>query len=114
MSIIEGLNKNFESNVRLGIMSILVVNESVDFKTLKEMLNVSDGNLASHIKSLEKVNYIIVEKKFIGKKTNTSYIATLQGKQAFKNHIEAIENFLKSNNKKFFLLINFVIQSKNK
>jgi len=99
MSIIEGLNKNFESNVRLGIMSILVVNESVDFKTLKEMLNVSDGNLASHIKSLEKVNYIIVEKKFIGKKTNTSYIATLQGKQAFKNHIEAIENFLKSNNK---------------
>jgi DNA-binding MarR family transcriptional regulator len=80
-------------------MSILVVNESVDFKTLKEMLNVSDGNLASHIKSLEKVNYIIVEKKFIGKKTNTSYIATLQGKQAFKNHIEAIENFLKSNNK---------------
>jgi len=78
MSIIEGLNKNFESNVRLGIMSILVVNESVDFKTLKEMLNVSDGNLASHIKSLEKVNYIIVEKKFIGKKTNTSYIATLQ------------------------------------
>ena len=61
MSIIEGLDKNFESNVRLGIMSILVVNESVDFKTLKKLLNVSDGNLASHIKSLEKVKYIIIK-----------------------------------------------------
>lgn len=99
MNIIQGLDKFFESNIRLGIMSVLVANNYSDFNSLKDLLNVSDGNLASHIKALENKNYIIVKKQFIGRKPNTSYIVTEKGKKAFREHIEAIEKFLKFNNK---------------
>jgi predicted ArsR family transcriptional regulator len=92
---ITSLDKGFESRVRLGIMSILVVNDSVDFNTLKEQLNISDGNIASHITALEKLNYLEVKKQFIGKKPNTSYKATQQGIKAFKNHLDTLEKFIK-------------------
>ena len=75
-------------------MSILMVNESADFNMLKELLGVTDGNLASHTKALENENYIMIEKQFIGKKPNTRYIATAAGKKAFRDHIEALEKLL--------------------
>ena len=92
------LNKAFESRVRLGIMSILLVNESVDFNTLKELLQVTDGNIASHITALEKFNYIEIKKQFIGKKPNTSYAVTTSGKKAFAEHLDALERLIKSTN----------------
>lgn len=94
MSIINNINKAFDHRIRLGIMSVLMVNESADFKTLKELLGATDGNLASHTKALEKENYIHVQKSFIGRKPNTSYSATTAGRKAFKKHIEAIEKLL--------------------
>ena len=75
-------------------MSVLMVNESADFNALKEMLGVTDGNLASHTKALETENYIMIEKQFIGKKPNTRYIATVAGKKAFREHIEALEKLI--------------------
>jgi DNA-binding MarR family transcriptional regulator len=96
--VIGELNKAFESRVRLGIMSILLVNDSVDFNTLKEMLQVTDGNIASHITALEKLNYIEVRKQFIGKKPNTSYAVTSSGKKAFAEHLDALEKLIKSTN----------------
>ena len=98
-SIIQGLNKAFENRVRLGIMSILMVNQKVDFTTLKEMLQVSDGNLASHISALEKVDFVKITKQFIGKKPNTSYSVTARGKKAFKDHLNAIEKLIKKGGK---------------
>ena len=95
MGIIEGLNKIFESRVRLGIMSTLMVNDSIDYNTLKELLDITDGNLASHIKALEKAEYIIIEKRFVGKKPNTNYKASKAGKVAFKSHLNALEKILK-------------------
>ena len=92
------LNKAFESRVRLGIMSILLVNESVDFNMLKELLQVTDGNIASHITALEKFNYIEIRKQFIGKKPNTSYAVTKSGKKAFADHLDALERLIKSTN----------------
>lgn len=92
------LNKAFESRVRLGIMSILLVNDSVDFNTLKELLKVTDGNIASHITALEKLNYIEIRKQFIGKKPNTSYAVTKSGKKAFAEHLDALERLIKSTN----------------
>lgn len=94
-SIIEKLNKAFENRIRLGIMSMLVVNEYVDFKAMKETLDVSDGNLASHLSALEKKEYIEVRKQFIGKKPNTSYRATKLGRQAFRSHLDALEELLR-------------------
>ena len=94
--IISNINKNFESRIRLGIMSILVINDWVDFISIKSVLNVTDGNLASHIKALEKENYIEVKKQFLGKKPNTSYRITKEGKIAFNEHLDALEKFLKN------------------
>lgn len=95
---IEDLNKAFESRVRLGIMSILMVNDSVDFSTLKEHLQITDGNLASHIQALEKLKYILVKKQFVGKKPNTSYAASKSGKRAFGEHLDALEKLIKKSN----------------
>jgi DNA-binding MarR family transcriptional regulator len=89
-------NKAFESKVRLGIMSVLMVNDEADFNTLKELLNLSDGNLASHIKALEELKYINVNKQFIGRKPNTNYSATKEGKKAFNAHLKSLENLIKS------------------
>jgi DNA-binding transcriptional ArsR family regulator len=92
--LIAKLNKAFENRVRLGIMSVLLVNDEVDFSALKEMLDVSDGNLASHITALEKAEYVLVEKKFVGKKPNTTYKVTKLGRQAFNEHLNALEKLL--------------------
>jgi len=91
---IEDLNKAFESRMRLGIMSILMVNDFVDFSALKEQLHVTDGNLASHLSALEKLEYVAVKKQFIGKKPNTSYAATVAGKKAFGEHLDALERLI--------------------
>lgn len=94
--IIQHINKAFDHRIRLGIMAILMVNDRVDFNTLKELLGVTDGNLASHTKALEQEEYIAIEKQFIGRKPNTQYRATPAGKKAFQDHLEALEKLIKS------------------
>jgi len=94
--ILVNINKLFESKVRLGIMSMLIVNESIDFNSLKGHLDVTDGNLASHIASLEKAKYIKVNKSFIGKKPNTTYSVTSSGRRAFNEHLDALERLINS------------------
>ncbi|MFP9098713.1 winged helix-turn-helix domain-containing protein [Flavobacterium sp. RHBU_24] len=96
-NILQHINKAFDHRIRLGIMSILMVNEYADFNTLKELLGVTDGNLASHAKALESEQYIMVEKQFIGKKPNTRYMATKEGRKAFKDHINALEKLISKN-----------------
>jgi hypothetical protein len=93
---IDTLNKAFESRIRLGIMSILMVNDQVDFTILKDLLDITDGNMASHISGLEKLGYLKVTKQFIGKKPNTSYAATESGKAAFAEHVKALEKLLQT------------------
>ena len=99
-NIISNINKAFDHRVRLGIMSVLMVNEFADFNSLKELLGVTDGNIASHIKALEKEGYVKVEKSFIDRKPNTRYSATKVGRKDFQKHIDAIENLLNQKNKK--------------
>jgi DNA-binding HxlR family transcriptional regulator len=93
---INNLNKLFDSRIRLGIMSALLVNNEVNFNELKELLEITDGNLASHLKALEENNIIEVEKGFIGRKTNTTYSLTKMGEKEFKLHIAALEKMIKS------------------
>lgn len=92
--MITQLNKEFESRVRLGIMSVLMVNDWVDFNEMKNLLEVTDGNLASHSSALEKHNYIEVKKEFVGKKPKTSYRVTQMGRNAFDEHLFALEKLL--------------------
>ena len=93
---IEQLNKIFDSRVRLGIMSALIINTESNFNELKELIEVTDGNLASHLKTLEDNNYIKVEKGFIGRKTNTTYSITKLGSKAFRMHLDALEKMILS------------------
>jgi DNA-binding MarR family transcriptional regulator len=93
--MIENLNKIFDSRIRLGIMSALVVNTDVNFNQLKELIEVTDGNLATHLKTLEDKGYVKVFKGFIGRKTNTSYSITKTGEKAFKDHIAALEKMIR-------------------
>jgi DNA-binding HxlR family transcriptional regulator len=94
MNLIENLNKIFDSRIRLGIMSALMVNAGLSFNELKELLDITDGNLASHLKTLEENNMIKVEKGFIGRKTNTTYGITKAGEKSFSNHLTALEKMI--------------------
>jgi len=92
---IDNLNKVFDSRIRLGIMSALLVNEEINFNDLKELLQVTDGNLASHLANLEENGYIKIRKGFIGRKTNTTYSITKTGDKAFKEHLNGLENIIR-------------------
>lgn len=93
---IEALNKIFDSRIRLGVMSVLIVNNGVSFNELKQLLDLTDGNLASHLNTLEQAEYIKVTKAFVGKKTNTTYTITELGRQSFKQHLNALEKMIKA------------------
>jgi DNA-binding MarR family transcriptional regulator len=92
----DDLHKAFESRIRLGIMSALAVNDTLDFTSLKEFLDVTDGNLATHIKKLEQEGFIKVEKSFIDNKPNTKYTMTPRGKKSFEDHLNVLEQIIKS------------------
>lgn len=92
---LELYNKIFENKIRLQIMSVLISNDGCTFNSLKDLLDITDGNLASNIKVLEKEDYIVIEKSFIGKKTQTVYSRTEKGIEAFKNHLKALEYLIK-------------------
>jgi DNA-binding MarR family transcriptional regulator len=91
----ESLDKILEHRVRLQIISVLAVNESYDFNALKDLLEITDGNLATHIKALEKERYVSVMKSFIDRKPNTRYKISERGRTAFKKHLEAMEELIK-------------------
>ena len=93
--LIHALNKAFDHRVRLGVMAVLLANESVSFNDLKEVLALTDGNLARHVAALEKAEYVLVSKQFIGKKPNTTYAATAAGKTAFQQHLATLEKLLR-------------------
>ncbi|MCB0640281.1 MAG: transcriptional regulator [Phaeodactylibacter sp.] len=93
-NIITNLNKSFDNRTRLGIMSVLMVNDWVEFKTLRDALGVTDGNLASHLGALEDLKYVQVRKRFVGKRPNTSYRTTVTGATAFQAHLSAIERLI--------------------
>jgi DNA-binding transcriptional ArsR family regulator len=94
---LEDINKAFESKTRLEIMSVLMVNDEIDFNSLKELLGLTDGNLASHTRALENLGYIVSTKRFVGRKPQTTYSKTPLGEKAFKDHLMALEAFIRQN-----------------
>ena len=93
--LIHTLNKAFDNRVRLGVMAVLMANESVSFNELKDALDLTDGNLASHVSALENAGYVLVNKQYVGKKPNTTYQASKEGKSAFQDHLTALEKLLR-------------------
>ena len=95
----DSLDKVLEHSARLQIVSVLMANESSDFNSIKELLSLTDGSLATHIKALEREKYISVIKSFVDRKPNTKYKATERGRSAFKKHLEAMEEVIKQQKK---------------
>ena len=91
---ISGLNKIFDNRIRLGVMSILMVNDEISFNDLKQLLEVTDGNLATHLQTLEASAFLKVHKGFVGRKTNTTYSITKAGEKAFKEHLGGLEKMI--------------------
>ena len=92
---IAGLNKVFDNRIRLGVMSSVMVNADISFNDLKQLLEVTDGNLATHLQTLEEAGFLKVHKGFVGRKTNTTYAMTKAGEKAFKEHLQALENMIR-------------------
>jgi len=95
----ENFDKTLEHRVRLQIMGVLAANESYDFGDLKELLQTTDGNLATHIKALEREKYIVIQKSFVDRKPNTRYKISERGRSAFKKHLDAMEEIIRSQKK---------------
>jgi DNA-binding HxlR family transcriptional regulator len=89
------LNKLFDSRIRVGVMSILMKANWVDFSTIKKTLGATDGNLSSHLSTLEKHNIIKLKKQFINNRPKTSYKINRQGLRKFAEHLEAFEKLTK-------------------
>ena len=89
-------NKAFESKARLNIMSVLMVNDAMSFNAFKELLGLTDGNLATHLRALEESGYVTVQKQFIGRKPNTTYSTTDAGRLASADHLNALEEFIRN------------------
>lgn len=93
------LNETIHQPVRLRIMASLVTLESgneVDFTYLRELLDVTDGNLGAHLRKLEEAGYIAVNKTFVDRKPRTFVSATPKGRRVFQEHVAALESILKS------------------
>lgn len=78
-------------------MSLLISNDELPFKALKEALNVTDGNLSTHLSKLEKEEYVLIEKTFEGKRPKTVIHITLKGRKAFGAYIDALKKFIEEN-----------------
>lgn len=91
---LENIDKTLESKVRLGIMAVLMVNETLDFKSLRTLLDLTDGNLVTHTRTLENAGYITTSKQFVGRVPNTTYRATEKGRDAFRRHLQALESLI--------------------
>lgn len=88
--------------VRLQIMSSLVAlepGEQVDFVYLRKILNLTDGNLGAHLAKLEAAGYVKIEKTFIARKPRTFINATGKGRDAFNEHITALEKIIQGRKK---------------
>lgn len=100
-NFIQQLNKVFDSRVRLGIMSLLMVKEWVPYKEIKQTLStetepLTDGNLASHLKRLRADDLIEDRKRFVGRKPQTDYRATPVGRKSFQSHLKGLEAMMKA------------------
>lgn len=93
---IEKLSKTFDSRIRIGIMSILMAKDRVSFNQFKTLLKLSDGNVATHMKTLEDHKYITVRKSFVGRRPNTTYTMTKSGEKAFREHMEGLEEIIRA------------------
>lgn len=93
--MLKELNPLLHSELRLGIMSILISVDNADFVYLRAKTGATAGNLSVQIDKLQKAGYITVEKGFNGKMPRTTCRVTDTGREAFREYVECIKEYLK-------------------
>lgn len=91
----ERLDRVIHEKSRLLIMTVLAASESLAFKELKEGLQMTDGNLCVHLRALEESGYVSARKSFVNRKPRTDYSLTDAGRQAFREHLETLEEIVR-------------------
>ena len=89
------LNPVIHERARLGIVSALAAREAATFAELKALLDLTDGNLSVHLRTLEEAGYVAVEKAFEGRKPRTTARLTRKGRLAFEHYVEVLEEIVK-------------------
>ena len=84
-------------SIRSKLVSLLIANDELPFKALKESLAVTDGNLSTHLSKLEKEGYVHIKKTFEGKRPKTVVHISKIGREAFELYIEALKSFIEEN-----------------
>jgi DNA-binding HxlR family transcriptional regulator len=90
------LDRLIHERIRLGIVSALVVNESLSFNELKQLLRTSDGNLSVHARKLEEAQYVKCVKSFAGRVPKTEYRLTAAGRRAFARYLDHMEALIRA------------------
>jgi DNA-binding MarR family transcriptional regulator len=90
------LDEVIHQKVRLGIMSTLMALDSADFKLLQDTLDLTDGNLSTHLALLEKRGYVEIVKEFKGRKPHTTASPTEAGRTAFQEYLSALERIIQA------------------
>lgn len=93
---VPSLDRLIHERLRLGMLAALAVNDALTFTELREVLEVTDGNLSDHARKLENAGYVRVEKGFAGRKPRTVYRLTPRGRQALRGYVESMQGFLQS------------------
>jgi DNA-binding HxlR family transcriptional regulator len=85
------LDRLIHEPIRLGIVSVLAINETMTFNELKQLLRTTDGNLSVHARKLEEAQYIACEKYFEGRVPKTEYRLTSAGRKALETYLDHME-----------------------
>ena len=81
----------------MAVLVTLGKGDELDFTQLRDLLDVTDGNLGAHLRKLEEASYILVNKSFVDRKPRTYVSATEAGRAAFQNHIAALQEIIDQN-----------------
>jgi DNA-binding HxlR family transcriptional regulator len=91
----ERLDRVIHERNRLAIMTVLAAAESLAFKELKELLQMTDGNLCVHLRALEESGYVSARKSFVNRKPRTDYALTEEGRRAFQEYIQTMAEIVR-------------------
>jgi len=89
------LDETIHQRVRLGIVSALAGAGAMSFNDLRDLLGLTDGNLAVHARRLEEAGYLSVSKGFAGRTPRTEYELTVDGRRALEQYVAAMEAILR-------------------
>lgn len=93
-SVLSGLDDTIHAKARLGIMAILMAQDSADFTELKRSLNLTEGNLGAHLRILEEAGYITVSKDFVNRRPRTTCRASEKGRAAFLAYVNELKRII--------------------